>query len=153
MPSENFDRLLSVSSDPETSWAVLTDVARLAGWVSIIEDVQQKSHLESYSAILSDRLGPFKLRADLEVSVSEVDEPHRIRVRAHGEDRQVASRISIDATLTIEPRADGTSGIHVTGVYEVIGRVATLGAGTIRQKATKILDEFTTHAERALGTP
>jgi carbon monoxide dehydrogenase subunit G len=98
-----------------------------------------------------DRLGPFKLRADLVIDVSEVVPGEHIRVRAAGEDRQVASRIGIDAVLALEDAPDGGSRVAVTGSYEVIGKVATMGAGMIRQKAAKVLDEFFGHVAGELG--
>jgi uncharacterized protein len=150
MPSTQFEINLNVSSDPAKCWDVLTDVPRLASWVSILHDVTEQARLEKYSAVLLDRLGPFKLKADLDVTVSEVVEGEHIRVQAAGEDRQVSSRIGIDAVLTLAPEADHTA-IKVLGSYEVVGKVATLGAGMIKQKANKIIAEFTTQASDALG--
>lgn len=151
MPSMTFNRELSVSSDVKTCWEVLTDVPRLVEWVSIVDDAQEIAPLEKYTAVLMDRLGPFKLRADLDIVVSEVDIGKRIRVHASGEDRQVSSRIGIDAVLTLDELDGGGARVHVDGSYEVIGRVATLGAGMIRQKAAKILDEFFGRAAAELG--
>lgn len=151
MPSMTFTRDLSVSADTDTCWTVLTDVPRLVDWVSIVDEAKEISPLEKYSAVLMDRLGPFKLRADLDIVVSEVEVGRRIRVRANGEDRQVSSRIGIDAVLTLTPRDAGGTELRVDGSYEVIGRVATLGAGMIRQKAAKILDEFFGRAAAELG--
>ncbi|HET9188836.1 MAG TPA: SRPBCC domain-containing protein [Acidothermaceae bacterium] len=146
-----FNRELSVSSDTKTCWEVLTDVPRLVEWVSIVDDAHEIAPLEKYTAVLMDRLGPFKLRADLDIVVSEVEIGRRIRVRASGEDRQVSSRIGIDAVLTLDDLAAGGTKVQVDGSYEVIGRVATLGAGMIRQKAAKILDEFFGRAATELG--
>lgn len=151
MPSMTFNRELSVSSDTKTCWEVLTDVPRLVEWVSIVDDAHEIAPLEKYTAVLMDRLGPFKLRADLDIVVSEVEIGRRIRVRASGEDRQVSSRIGIDAVLTLDDLAAGGTKVQVDGSYEVIGRVATLGAGMIRQKAAKILDEFFGRAATELG--
>lgn len=151
MPSMTFTRELSVSSDAKTCWEVLTDVPRLVDWVSIVDDAREISPLEKYTAVLMDRLGPFKLRADLDIVVGEVEVGNSIRVRASGEDRQVSSRIGIDAVLTLADLDSGGARVAVEGSYEVIGRVATLGAGMIRQKAAKILDEFFGHAAAELG--
>lgn len=137
-----FSRQLEVTADAATSWAVLTDVPRLVSWVSIVDDAKELAHLERYTAVLLDRIGPFKLRADLDITVSEVEAGRHIRVQASGEDRQVSSRISIDAALVLAQPAGGPTTVNVDGSYEVVGRVATLGAGMIKQKATKILDEF-----------
>ena len=95
-------------------------------------------------------MGPFKLRADLEVLVKQLDEGSSITVSADGEDRQVGSRIQVDATLALEPVDSGTN-ISIDGRYEVTGRVATMGASTIRAKAKKILGEFTAAAQRDLA--
>jgi carbon monoxide dehydrogenase subunit G len=151
MPSMKFDRELMVSSDREKCWSVLTDVPRLVTWVPIVSDVQEKAPLESFSAVLTDRLGPFKLRADLEIAVSDVVPAERIRVKASGEDRQVSSRIGVDVVLVLADADGGGSRITVDGSYEVIGKVATMGAGMIRTKAAKILDEFFAHAATELG--
>jgi carbon monoxide dehydrogenase subunit G len=53
--------------------------------------------------------------------------------------------------LTLTEAADSHTLITVAGTYEVVGRVATLGAGMIRQKADKIIEEFRTQAAAALG--
>lgn len=141
MPSVDFDRTLRVASSPESVWTVITDVSLVASWVTVVDDVREREPLSTYDAVLADRLGPFKLSADLDVDVVDVDEPSAIRVRADGEDRQVASRIQISATVALRSLDAGTE-IHVSGMYEVTGKVATLGASMIRAKGEKILDEF-----------
>jgi carbon monoxide dehydrogenase subunit G len=151
VPSATFDRELPVAAAPAKCWEVLTDVPRLVGWVDILDQAKEISRLERYEAVLMDRLGPFKLKADLDIVVSEVEEGRRIRVKANGEDRQVASRIGIEAVLTLAAQDDGSTVIAVKGSYEVVGRVATLGAGMIRTKATKILDEFFARVSAELG--
>ena len=153
MPSMKFDRELVVSSGRDKCWDVLTDVPRLVTWVSIVTDAQEQEPLERYTAVLTDRMGPFKLRADLEITVSDVVPGERIRVQAKGEDRQVASRIGVDAVMVLADVAGDGAGsrISVDGSYEVIGKVATMGAGMIRTKAAKILDEFFAHAATELG--
>lgn len=152
MASQNFSRTLATTSDAETCWTVLTDVGRVAGWVSIIDDVVELKPLAQYTAVLMDKVGPLKLRADLAIEVPEVDAPHRIRITAAGEDRHVASRITVDATLEIKSAETGGAEVDVNGTYSVVGRVATLGSGTIKQKATKIIEEFFTRAGQDLGT-
>lgn len=150
MPGTNFTRELTVGADPTACWQVLTDVPRLVSWVSIVDNAVEHERLASYSAVLLDRLGPFKMRADLDIKVSEVSEVSYIRVQAAGEDRAVSSRLGVDATLRLEEANVGTR-ILVEGSYEVVGKVATLGAGTITKKANKILDDFFAHAARELG--
>jgi carbon monoxide dehydrogenase subunit G len=110
-----FARELSVSSDAKTCWEVLTDVPQVVAWVSIVDDAREISPLEKYTAVLMDRLGPFKLRAELDIIVGEVEVGNRIRVRASGEDRQVSSRVGIDAVLRLTDLDSGPRGLPSRG--------------------------------------
>lgn len=148
MPAVTFQRTIVVPASPEAVWEGLTDVHQVAGWVTVVGEVTEISRLERYETVLADRLGPFRLAADLVAVVTHLEQPTSISVTADGEDRQVASRIRIEVTLTLAPQAEGTA-IAVTGEYEVTGKVATLGASMIRSKGEKILDEFFTAAEGA----
>lgn len=150
MPTVDFARALPVESPPDVVWAKLTDPGVVAGWVGVVSDVQEIEPLNRYTATLTDRLGPFRLSADLDITVSDVEEPRRITFTADGEDRQVSSRIQVEATMNIADDG-GSSRIDVAGRYEVTGRVATLGASMIRAKGEKILEEFFTAAARELA--
>jgi carbon monoxide dehydrogenase subunit G len=152
VPRSEFRRELTVLAPPEKSWETLTDVPTLVGWVSVVEDAVQIEQLERYTAVLMDRLGPFKLRADLDIVVTDLVQGRSISFRASGEDRQVGSRLVIEATMEIEPREPEGSVARFSGFYEVTGRVASMGSGTINKKADKIMAEFFAAAESALGT-
>ncbi|MGN6244041.1 MAG: CoxG family protein [Motilibacteraceae bacterium] len=138
-------------ASPEQSWSTLTDVPQVAGWVSIVEDAKELSPLDRYTAVLMDRLGPFKLRADLDIVVTALEPGRSITFRASGEDRQVGSRLVIEAAMSVEPRTPEGSLARFDGVYEVTGRVASMGSGTINKKADKLMAEFFAAAEAALG--
>jgi uncharacterized protein len=84
------------------------------------------------------------------VRVSDVEPGTSLKVRAVGEDRQVGSRLLVLASLLVRPNDHGST-IVVDGVYEVTGKVASMGSGTINKKAQKILDEFFGAATDELG--
>jgi carbon monoxide dehydrogenase subunit G len=117
----------------------------------VVEDAAELTPLARYTAVLMDRLGPFKLRADLDITLSEVVVGQHVAVRAEGEDRQVGSRVVVLAALDLAPGTNGGSVVQVAGSYEVTGKVASMGTGTIRKKADKILDEFFGHLAASLG--
>ena len=151
MPRSEFHRKLTVLASPEQSWKTLTDVPLLVGWVGIVEDATEIEPLGRYTAVLMDRLGPFKLRADLDIVVTDLEQGRSISFRASGEDRQVGSRHVIEATMQIEAGEPEGSLARFDGMYEVTGRVASMGSGTINKKADKIMGEFFAAAESALG--
>ena len=153
MATQDFSHELTVTASPELTWTVLTDVDRLASWVGIVHDVTEISQLERYTAVLLDRVGPFKLKADLQVNVKVVTEGQEVEVEASGRDRAVDSRIAVRARLRLSPTDSGGSTIETDGRYEVTGRVASMGSGVIQKKADRVLEDFFSKAALELGTP
>lgn len=151
MATQQFSRELAVAADAGRAWQVLTDVEILAGWVGIIHEVRELSRLEKYTAVLQDRVGPFKLRADLDITAKIVEDGRHIEIEASGRDRAVDSRIGVSASLRLDG-AEGVTTIIVVGTYQVTGRVASMGSGVIRKKADRIIGDFFTKAEEELGT-
>lgn len=150
MPSGQLSRKLEVSSSPSECWSVLTDVHRIAGWVSIAHDVSEIERLKSYTVVLQDKFGPFKLHADMDVEVTDVDTEKRIHFRGSGTDRSVGTTISVDASMELTPTDGGTS-IQIEGSYQVVGTVASMGSSTIKKKADTIVEEFFEAAETELA--
>jgi uncharacterized protein len=146
---QDFAKTIRVDAGPDTVWGAVNDVRRVASWVSIVREIRDVDPPRRYAALLEDRLGPFAMRADLDLTVERSNGRH-MRVTASGEDRQVASRISATVELAVSPDGTGTA-LAVTGRYEVTGKVATLGAGAIRKKGDKILQEFFDSAAKELG--
>jgi len=146
---QNFAKTIRLDASTDAVWDAVNDVRRVASWVSIVREVRDVDPPRRYAALLEDRLGPFAMRADLDLNVERGD-GRRMRVTASGEDRQVASRIAATIELAVESDGAGTS-LGVTGRYEITGKVATLGAGAIRKKGDRILQEFFDSASRELG--
>ena len=150
MPSDKFDRSMTVARPIGECWEVLTDVQRVAGWVDVVNTVTEVAAMERYEAVLTDSFGPFNLNADIAVDVTDVEEGRSLRFKGSGKDRQVNTSITVDATLDLS-EADGMTVVHAHGSWHVLGTVATMGGGTIRKKADKIVDEFFAAAEEALS--
>lgn len=143
---QEFSQTLTVAASPEAVWATVADIPTVLSWISIVESAEDVAS-GRYKVVLADKLGPFKLRADVEVQVTERVEGERIRARGDGEDRQIGSRLIVEVELDVTPQDGGTK-VDVGGSYEVTGRPAALGAGSIRKKASAILAEFFDAAER-----
>ena len=120
---QDFTKTIRLDASPDAVWAAVRDVHRVASWLSIVREVRDVDPPRRYAALLEDRLGPFAMRADLDLTV-DTREPRGLHVSAAGEDRQVASRIAATIDLAVEPDGPGTS-LKVSGRYEVTGKVAT----------------------------
>ncbi len=143
-------RTVRVAARPDAAWAALLDFPRVASWLTVVRDLKEIEPLRRYTTLLEDRVGPFAMRADLAIDVAADEAGRRLHVSGSGEDRQVASRISATLDLAIVEAGSGTD-IVVNGRYEITGRIATLGAGAIRKKGDKVLEDFFANVTRELG--
>ena len=143
---QEFRESLTVEAPPEAVWATVSDIKTVLSWISIVESAEDVA-TGRYKVVLADKLGPFKLRADVAVEVVERVEGEKIRARGDGEDRQIGSRLIVEVELDVAAQDGGTK-LDVGGSYEVTGRPAALGAGAIRKKAATILSEFFAAAQR-----
>ncbi|HET6153970.1 MAG TPA: SRPBCC domain-containing protein [Marmoricola sp.] len=141
MAEFEFEKTVEVAGTADEVWALITDVPRLVGWISVLDDARTIEELARYTAVIQDKIGMFKLRADLDITIVDKTMGERIVMHAEGEDRQVGSRIVIDAVVALTS-AEGTSSVRVQGKYGVSGSAATLGSSTIRRKGDKIVEEF-----------
>ena len=151
MSRETLERELVIAATPDEVWEKLIDVPSVAAWLPFLHSITEQEALSSYTGVLEDSVGPFSMKADLLITVVEVDEPRSITVKAAGEDRSVRSRITIDAAVHLKDRDDGSTEVLISGTYEVTGKVATLGAGLIRSKARKMVDQFCVAAAEGLS--
>ncbi|MCY4425395.1 MAG: SRPBCC domain-containing protein [Acidimicrobiaceae bacterium] len=153
---EAVDREFVVGATRDEVWPRLLDVHAVASWLPIMHSVTEVStgpsgiDGSSFQAAFEDKVGPFSLRADLHIEVAGVRDGEEVAIRARGEDRQIRSRIMIDAACALSDDGPGQTRVRLIGSYEITGRVATLGAGIIRSKATKLIDTFCTNATHGL---
>lgn len=148
---QEFRERVRLAGDREAVWETVGDVPTVLSWISIVGAAEEVEPDSRYRAVLEDRLGPFRLRADLDVHVLTREAGHRISARGDGEDRQIGSRLIVEVELVLEEEPEGGTAVDVHGSYEVTGRPASLGASSIRKKAAKVLAEFFESAERALA--
>ena len=154
---EAVDREFVVEAARDVVWPRLLDVQAVASWLPIMHSVTEVSSGasgidgSSFQAAFEDKVGPFSLRADLQIEVAEVRDGEEVSIRARGEDRQIRSRIMIDAACELADDGPGCTRVRLSGTYEITGRVATLGVGVIRSRANKLIDIFCTNATTGLS--
>jgi carbon monoxide dehydrogenase subunit G len=149
---ERFERTVELESDAARCWSVLTDVEELVSWVDILHSAHELEPLQSYTAVLESKVGPFNLRADLSISVKVVEEGTAVAVTASGRDRAINSQIDIEGHLRLQPAPKGGTALTVSGKYEVTGRATSLGSGIVRKKGENAVTQFVAGAQRTLGS-
>ena len=120
----------------------MQDVQLVSSFLPLLSELKEIEPLKSYEAALEDRVGPFKLRADLSIEITIDNDSLKFSVEARGEDRQVRSAIRISAEMSFATNSENRTVLTISGTHEISGKVATLGASVIKGKATKLIHEF-----------
>lgn len=139
---DTFLRTIDVNCPLKEVFEKFQDVQLVSGFLPILSELREIEPLKSYEAVLEDRVGPFKLRSDLSIKTNVDPDLFRFSVEARGEDRQVRSAIRVSAEIRFEFISEKQTMLTLEGSYEVIGKVATLGASVIKSKASKLIVEF-----------
>ena len=58
---QDFSEVVDVGAAPAAAWSTVEDIANVLSWISIVDDVATIEPGSRYTAVLQDKLGPFKL--------------------------------------------------------------------------------------------
>ena len=124
-------------------WKLLRDTPRLTGLLPGVESVARMNEegIEAYAAKVSEKVGPFKVTMNLEVRVTETNEPSVLIAAIKGADSMGLNRITGSMQVALSPASSGTR-MHFEASIEILGKLATLGAVPIRRRTTQVFAEF-----------
>jgi carbon monoxide dehydrogenase subunit G len=116
-----------------------------------VSDVQVLEPDRRYSAVVSDRIGPFALSMPVRIEVTAIEPPRRITADLSGDDKRGQARVrgSLEATADTQ---DGGTELRMGMRLEILGRLATLGAVPIRRRADQVLSEFLQNVSRSVAS-
>ena len=132
-------------------WEVLVDVPRIAACIPGCEDVQEHERLGRYSAVMKQKVGPFKLEVPAEIVVERCDEPSAVIARATGKDKYTRTSLDVLLGVTIEPDGAEACRLVVTSTVQIAGRLASLGFSVIKKRAEENFAEFEKRFTAAVG--
>jgi len=144
---------LAMPAPRDSIWLVFFDVARIASLIPGCEQVEEKEPLELYSAIMKQKIGPFRMEAPAEVRVEELEAPSRLRARAHGKDTLTGTTIDVVLDVVLHATRDAGTRLVLDSSLEVGGRLASLGAPVVKKKAHEMFAEFEHRLRAELGVP
>ena len=104
-----------------------------------------------YTAVVAEKVGPFKVQFPLTIEVVEVQAGERLRARANGRDAAVDGLVKVDLDVTVTPADTGTA-LKVAADISVLGKLGTLGHSVIVRKGTDIVDRFAEAVRAQLET-
>jgi carbon monoxide dehydrogenase subunit G len=146
------EREIRVAAPPDRVWDFLWDVPQLASCVPGASDVRTVEAGKRYTAVVAEKVGPFKVRFPLDIEVLEVQPPGRLRARAGGRDAAMDGLVKVELDVALAP-ADGGTTLRLAADVAVLGKLGTLGHSVIVRKSGEIVDHFASALRARLETP
>ncbi len=138
----DFTMRTSLPHPPERVWLTMIDIARIAGCIPGCEQVQEQERLARYTAVMKQKIGPFKLEVPAVITVEEQVEPKLVRARASGRDKYTRTMFDVLLDVQLVAPAAGHCDLAVAASLQVAGRLASLGYSMIKKKAEENFAEF-----------
>src|SRR5207253_614853 len=144
-----FEKEIAVALEVERVWAFLWDVERVARCLPGCREARAIVPHQRYAAVVSEQVGPFKVRFPLDIRVLEADAPRRLKAEASGRDPAMGSSLRVTLDLLLEANGTG-SRLVIHSEVGLAGTLATLGQGIIQQQADGIMTRFAEAMRREL---
>ncbi|MCQ9617709.1 SRPBCC domain-containing protein [Paenalcaligenes niemegkensis] len=138
-----FESQTTIQCEKEAIWSLLFDVSRVAELIPGCSDVEEIEVLKEYSALIKQKVGPFRFAMPCEISVDEYLENERVGITATGKDNKTATSVFVQMVLTLSDEDEGEGVvIDVDADIQITGKLATLGHPIVKRKCNDIFKEF-----------
>lgn len=144
-----FKKDITVAATPQMVWPLLRDVERMARCLPACQEVRTVVPHERYEAVVSQRIGPFKIRFPVSIQIMETEEPLRLKAVASAQDASMDTSLRVSFDLRLEAMDTG-SRLVIASDANIIGKLGALGRGVIQQKIERKADELMTQFAQAL---
>ena len=148
-----FNQTLSVAVTQQDAWNLLRDASRLADLIPSIESIAPVGTdsggdpgaglPEKYLAHVVERVGPFRLSLNLDITIVKAVESSLLQAELTGTDSNGQNRLSGRLRAELKENTPGGTLLNMDSSMEVTGALATLGAAPIRRRANELFTQFT----------
>jgi uncharacterized protein len=132
------------------AWGFLWQADRLAACLPGCLGVQTIEAEKVYLANFEDRIGPYKVKFDLNVAVEESEPERMIRLRATGKDAKLGISQDVRLTVNLHEESPASTMLDVDADVEVLGKVATLGQFAVKRKAGEVVKQLAANIQTEL---
>ena len=144
-----FEREIDINSPKEKVWRFLWDVDRFIACVPGCKDAGTVEPGKSYTATMTEKVGPFRVEFPMKIDVLESRELESIKAQATGSDSKIGSRMKVELEVRLAGDGDRTKLLLGANV-DILGKLATLGHSMIKRKADQVMDEFARNLKQKL---
>lgn len=126
-------------------WAIFFDVQRVAGLIPGCENVAELEPLKEYSAVMKQRIGPFKLEVPTRISVESYTVERSVALRAAGRDKFTGTTIDVRLKVDLDEQGEAAGkqcALALDAEMQVAGRLASLGYPIVKKRSEELFAEF-----------
>jgi carbon monoxide dehydrogenase subunit G len=141
---------ITVPAPPERVWAFMMDIPSVSRCVPGVDSVTRIDD-ETYSGVMSVRVGPISVKLDGRVIFAERDATTRqARMDLQAADKRVNGAVNAKMRMQLSPVANDTTEVAIQTDANVMGKLGEFGQAVIRKKADQIMQEFATNLSNAI---
>ena len=144
-----FERDIEINSPKEKVWRFLWDVDRFIACVPGCKEAGTVDPGKSYTATMTEKVGPFRVEFPMKIDVLESRELEYIKAQATGSDSKIGSRMKVELEVALASDGDRTK-LRLASNVDILGKLATLGHSMIKRKADQVMDEFARNLKQKL---
>jgi len=145
------DHRITVPAPLDQVWTFMMDIPAVSRCVPGLDNVARIDD-QTYSGVMSVRVGPIAVKLDGRVLLAERDEAaHQARMDLQAADKRVNGAVNAKMRMALASADDGSQtdlAIHTDAT--VMGKLGEFGQSVIRKKADQILQQFANNLSAAV---
>jgi len=139
-----------VDTTRDRAWAFLWDLEAVAKCIPGCEEVLTQEPGVSYKARVRRNVGPFLIRLELNIGVTESVPLERIQVVVSGEDKRLRSNVQQNVTVSLNDFGNSQCQIEIITDFQLSGMLAALGEGLLAGQIRQEIDTFVGSVKKTL---
>jgi carbon monoxide dehydrogenase subunit G len=145
------DHRITVPAPPERVWAFMMDIPSVSRCVPGVDSVSRIDD-QTYSGVMSVRVGPIAVKLDGRVILAERDEASRqARMDLQAADKRVNGAVNAKMRMQLAPSDTGDrTDVAIQTDANVMGKLGEFGQAVIRRKADQIVQQFANNLSAAV---
>jgi uncharacterized protein len=144
-----FEKEVEIHAPKEKVWNFIWDVDQFVNCVPGCKEAKTVEPGKRYTAIMTEKVGPFRVEFPTTIEVLEREEMARIKAQASGADSKIGSRMKVDLDVKLHEQ-DGITKLSFVAGVDMLGKLAALGHSIIKRKADQVLEEFAQAVKKRL---
>lgn len=147
------DQQVTIAAPVERVWEFMMDIPAVSRCVPGVESFQAIDD-DTFEGALKVKVGPIGVKLQGRVVVAERDhEALRSQMNVSAAEKRIASTVSARATMTLVPRGEHETDVHIHTEASILGKLGEFGQAVMRRKADQVMAEFARNMQRELAEP